>query len=154
VSSSPTGDAHDQSPAKTASSASPDAAVAERGQSEEITTRESGEVAADTTTEESGATDGSGEHHTEINSIIEELDTGAVTPDKIRALGDELPTKDVPEEAITALQRYGDADDPDVRSAVCELCSSIEDEWADDILKNRRIDTNDQVATTAINALR
>ena len=154
VSSNPTGDARDQSPTEATPSASPDAAVAEPKQGTETTTRGSRGIEEDTTTEGSVATDGSEEHPTEINSIVEELDTDPVTPDKIRALGDELPTKDVPKEAITALRRYEDADDPDVRSAVCELCSSIEDEWADDILKNRRIDTNDQVATTAINALR
>jgi len=149
--------ANDASRAQSSTDATPqaasDTAVAEPDQNIE-TTQEPGDTEEDATANESNSTDGSDNTPTEIHSAIEELDTGPVTPDKIRALGDKLPRKDVPEEAITAIQQYEAADDPDVRFAVCELCSSIEDEWADDILKNRRIDTNDQVATTAIDALR
>lgn len=75
-----------------------------------------------------------------------------VTPEKLIEMGetldDELPTN-----VATVLERHADSDDPDVRLAVCRVCAEIEDKRATDILKQLRIDTNNRVASAAVNGL-
>jgi hypothetical protein len=73
-------------------------------------------------------------------------------PEAIRNLGDRIDGGPVPDEVVTALETCAEADDPDVRVAVCDACAAITDDEVASILGRLRIDTNDRVATAAMEA--
>ena len=110
---------------------------------EDIATEESAEPAGDDEDSNTG-----------LETALGELETDVIAPGDIHSLGAELPTDSVPDDAAAVLEEHADADDPDVRLAVCEVCAGIGEEWAEEILKRRRIDTDDRVVSTAIDGLR
>jgi hypothetical protein len=73
-------------------------------------------------------------------------------PADIRDLGDRVDGDPVPDGVITALETCAEADDPDVRVAVCDACAEIPGDAVESILGRLRIDTNDRVATAAMEA--
>lgn len=77
-------------------------------------------------------------------------------PAAVRELGDALaaaePADGLPDEVVTALETCAEADDPEVRVAVCEACEAVETGATDEIVRGLRIDTNDRVATAAMEA--
>ncbi len=81
-----------------------------------------------------------------------DAETQTVTPEKIIEMGETLDDE-LPTDVATVLERHADSDDPDVRLAVCRVCAEIEDKRATDILKQLRIDTNNRVASAAVNGL-
>jgi hypothetical protein len=90
----------------------------------------------------------------DIENALEGVRQPEVAPDEVRELQETLPDDDLPENAARSLETLADRDDPEVRLAVCEVCATIDDERADAILKGCRIDTDDRVSDTAIEALR
>ncbi|WP_136686764.1 HEAT repeat domain-containing protein [Halorhabdus amylolytica] len=89
-----------------------------------------------------------------LEARLTDLENDDLTAAEIRELGDDLQSDGVPDQAFTLLERHAAADDAEIRLAVCEVCAEIDDERADEILRGRRIDTDDRVMNAAINGLR
>lgn len=87
-------------------------------------------------------------------TIVNELEEQAVTPEKIIKLGETLSGGELSDDVATILERHADADDPDIRLAVCRVCAELEDERASDLLRRLRIDPDTRVANVAINGLK
>jgi hypothetical protein len=73
-------------------------------------------------------------------------------PVDIRELGDRVDEEPVPDDVVTALETCAEADDPDIRVAVCDACAELPGDAVESILGRLRIDTNDRVATAAMEA--
>lgn len=116
-----------------------------------VTENKEEDIATEESAEPTGDDDDS---NTGLETALGELETDVIAPEDIHSLGAELPTDGVPDDAAAVLEEHADADDPDVRLAVCEVCADIGEEWAEEILKRRRIDADDRVVSTAIDGLR
>lgn len=88
-----------------------------------------------------------------VESAIDQLEAATPPGSELPSLSDFSWDGDSSKETMRALERYVDADDPEVRLAVCELCAVLETEYADEILKTCRIDPDTQVARAAIDGL-
>jgi len=88
-----------------------------------------------------------------IREPSSELEEQAVTPEKLIELGETLAGGELPDDVATVLERHADADDPDVRLAVCRVCAESEGERASALLRRLRIDPDDRVANAAVNDL-
>lgn len=88
-----------------------------------------------------------------LQAALAAVDDPTTTSAAIRGLGAKLPADGLPEDAVAALERHADADDPDVRLAVGEVCATVEDERAEAILKRLRLDPDDRVVRVAVNGL-
>jgi hypothetical protein len=86
-----------------------------------------------------------------VEGLAEEI-AATRDPADIRDLGDRVDGDPVPDGVITALETCAEADDPDVRVAVCDACAEIPGDAVESILGRLRIDTNDRVATAAMEA--
>lgn len=116
-----------------------------------------------TATEETGgasAEDGAGdddpaadEATDEIEPLLDSLWTEPADPETVRELGETVSTDSPSEEIIETLERCSRTDDPETRVAVCEVCGELDGPEPESILERLRIDTNDRVATTAMDAL-
>jgi hypothetical protein len=126
---------------------------------------ESGGATTDATTTTGEATvasddEGTGDDETaadgvsgEIDPLLDSLRAEPPDPETVRELGEAVPSDSPPEAVVETLAACSRADDPAVRVAVCEVCADLEDPEAESVLERLRIDTNDRVATTAMNAL-
>jgi hypothetical protein len=103
---------------------------------------------------DAGTAPGSGGPSEDVPTVETIADRAASTqdPSDIRDLGERANEEPVPEEAIRALKSCMEAEDPDVRVAVCEACGEIPGEEVESILGRLRIDTNDCVAEAAMDA--
>jgi hypothetical protein len=119
---------------------------------------------ADTTTEEAGAAATAAdevleddeqvpENTDEIAPLLDDLRAEPAEPETVRELGETLSTTDPSAEVVETLDRCSRADDPEVRVAVCDVCADLDGPEPESILQRLRIDTNDRVATTAMDAL-
>lgn len=150
-------------PARTAP-AGPSDTSAEQGPSESTADASSsvtqpsdatGNTAVATVSEEPPVSDTASEPSDEATSVAEQLATEAIStndPAVIRKLGDRIDEDVVPDTVLRALETCAEADDPDARVAVCDACDAIDAEATDDIVRRLRIDTNDRVATAAMEA--
>jgi hypothetical protein len=104
---------------------------------------------------DAGPTNGGRDAAVDVDTerVLADLRDGTATPEAVRSLGDRLPDDDLPGEAVTALERGADASDPEMRLAVCEVCATLEDDRARELLKRRRIDPDDRVANAAVEGL-
>lgn len=112
-------------------------------------TPNAGTAAAEVTAESS---DGAADATTPAVAGLAEEVTSTRDPADIRELGDRVDDEPVPDDVVTALETCAEADDPDVRVAVCDACAELPDDAVESILGRLRIDTNDRVATAAMEA--
>jgi len=160
----PSPSAVDEDSATTAASASSGAAG-----SRESGTAAAGGTAADTTPDEGTAPEETVQPDGEVESeeptppdeepppaleLLAERAASTADPAAVRELGDALATAEpddgLPDEAVAALETCAEADDPDVRVAVCDACAAVEVDAVDEIVRRLRIDTNDRVAAAAM----
>jgi hypothetical protein len=153
----PSPSAVDEDSATTAASASSGAA----GSRESGTAAAEG-TAADTTPDEGTAPEETVQPDGEVESeeptpaleLLAERAVSTADPAVVRELGDALATAEpddgLPDEAVAALETCAEADDPDVRVAVCDACAAVEVDAVDEIVRRLRIDTNDRVAAAAM----
>ncbi|WP_229111693.1 HEAT repeat domain-containing protein [Halapricum desulfuricans] len=90
---------------------------------------------------------------TGVEATLANVDTDDVDAETVRSIGSELPSDRIPDRVFDFLRRHADADDPDIRLAVAEICAELEDERTDEILRNRRIDPDNRVVNVAVSAL-
>jgi len=88
-----------------------------------------------------------------LEARLSDLENDELTASEIRELGEDLQSEEVPDQAFTLLEHHATADDPEIRLAVCDVCVDIDDERADEILRGRRIDTDNRVMNAAIEGL-
>jgi hypothetical protein len=113
----------------------------------------SGDVDPASDTDAGPTNDGRAPVGVDTERVLADLRSGTATPEVVRSLGGRLPGGDLPDDAVAALERGADADDPEVRLAVCEVCATLEDDRARELLKRRRIDPDDRVANAAVEGL-
>lgn len=87
----------------------------------------------------------------EVVALAEEA-TETRSPATVRELGERASADPVPEPVVSALAACADDGDPDVRVAVCDACGALGGEETRDIVGRLRIDSNDRVATAAMDA--
>ena len=142
-------------PGDTSADLAPSGSTADATGSATRSSDAAGDTAAAAASEEPPVSDAASAPDDESPPAAEQLAAEAISADDpavVRELGDHVDDERVPDAVLRALETCAEADDPDVRVAVCDACEAIDAEATEGIVRRLRIDTNDRVATAAMEA--